>query len=288
MMPNLQRRNLTRRFGIKCRPRRWRQRTGFTLIELLVVIAIIAVLGSLLLPALGKAKQNALSIQCRNHHRQLTLAWQMYAHDNNDKVTYAAGWRVAANLLPGVWVQGSLDFTNPWNWNSDIYIKQSPLWNYSRVAELWRCPADRSVVQVGRRSLQRVRTLAMNGWVGGNGGSPWPYWAKGWRLFLKTTDIPGPSKTWLLIDQRQDGTNATAEFDVDMTGYPTNATLAQFLDYPGFHHNGGCSLSFTDGHCEHRRWVDPRTTPQNPPPPPLPSPNNPDILWLQERTTVPN
>ena len=152
-----------------CRP------AGFTLIELLVVVAIIAILASLLLPVLARAKVKAQAIQCMNNHRSLMLAWRMYNDDNGDVLLYASPnvYNTPA-VIPYVWVLGWMNFdpTNPSNWDVNQDIAKSPLWPYcGQSAAIWKCPADTSYVTVNGSNLPRVRSMSMNLWVGGFGGT---------------------------------------------------------------------------------------------------------------------
>jgi len=279
--------------------------SAFTLIELLVVIAIIAILAALLLPALSKAKIKAQGIQCMNNHRQLALAWRMYSEDNGDVLLYATA-TPGNRYAPYSWVQGVLDFdpNNRSNWDVEMDIKKSPLWRYSGNAlGIWKCPADQSTITPASgpyagQTVPRVRTMSMSIWVGGwkqNDGSVTDAGCSGpaWRVYSKFTDLvnPGPARTWVLVDEREDRINYGNCF-TDMKGYPEAPAEARFhFDYPGQYHSRACGFSFADGHAEIKKWLDDRTVP------PIQkgaawnvseyvaSPRNRDILWMQERST---
>lgn len=298
----IQNRNSIKLAGLPIRSRRRNPvaaAAAFTLIELLVVIGIIAILTSLLLVVIDKAKLKARGLQCMSNHRQLCLAWLMYCHDNEDRLPYASELPWAPETHAAAWVTGTLDFNpaNPSNWDPDVNIKKSPLWQYcGQSTAIWKCPADRSGVVVDGEFRPRVRSMSMNVYLGGWGGT-YANWDRimgnvwsDFKIYMKQSDLsdPGAEKIFVFLDMREDSIDM-GNFATCMAGWPNEPERYAFFDLPGHHHHRACGFSFADGHSEIRRWRDDRTMP------PLvrggmindsfSSPNNPDVAWLQEHST---
>ncbi|MBE0543768.1 MAG: DUF1559 domain-containing protein [Verrucomicrobia bacterium] len=249
---------------------------AFSLIELLVVIAVIAILAALLLPALGRSKSKAEGITCANNLKQLSLAWQMYADDNDGYLvnnhgtpeTLARRQTWANNVLD--WVDGD-DNTNL------VYLTDSKLGPYAnRATQIYKCPSDREPALNG----QRIRTMAMNAQVG-NPGELTNRFNPGYLQFFKTAEILNPSGIFVFLDEHCDTLN-DGFFVNRLDDY-------EWGNLPGSYHNGAANLAFADGHVESHRWLIRETMP--------PArknvvrgnkiPANPatDFDWLKARTT---
>jgi len=235
---------------------------GFTFIELLVVIVTIAILTLLLLPALAGTKPNSQVFQCLENQRQLTLAWRMYAEDNNgklppngDQTTQPA---VIAptdpRILPGgtwlQWCPGNMDAFNP-QWTN--LIQAGVIYPYVNTMAVYKCPADLSVIKFGPLSFPRPRSYSMNCFM-----APIHTWGDGgiiYRNFYKNTDLvqPGPSMTFVFIDESSVSINDTffiADPGQQQSGQP------YWQDVPTTRHGNAGTLSFADGHTEIKGWTD--------------------------------
>ncbi len=229
-------------------------RRGFTLVELLVVIGIIALLISILLPALKRAKESANSVKCMSQQKQIMTALMMYAADHKDLLPLSPS---IGEVYPGTtpetrslmyYMDGSvsggrgvIDYANGAFWKY-LGVKASATNQPPprTLHAIMNCPSDpegfRAVYQGGidvTASLRRNFSYSWNVWMrsSANGGN-----VKG--VARKLSQVKNGSHKILLIEELtpNDGICWIYPYDAD--------------DTPTFRHNGKGSFGFADGHVE--------------------------------------
>jgi prepilin-type processing-associated H-X9-DG protein len=271
-------------------------------VELLVVIAVIAILASLLLPALNRAKAKAEGIICLNNTRQLCFAWQIYADDHNGLLAYNVGGTGTRAIAPDTklnWVDNIMSWdTNNFDNTNLTTITDASLGTYTRSTAIYRCPSDR-VLSDDQRSAgwqARIRSYSMNAMIGDAGevsktgvneNNP------GYVQFFKVTSIPNPAKIFNFLDEHPDSINDG--YFLNKWPYkpqgPNDDDDGGWIDLPASYHNGGASFSFTDGHSECHHWQIWST--KRPPVPKslhlpmdVPMPERADLYWTLSRMSV--
>jgi prepilin-type processing-associated H-X9-DG protein len=241
-----------------------RKPPAFTRLELLMVLCVLALLISVLIPSRALARNGGHALQCLNNLRQLIGASSMYCADNRDALpmVFHGGYVPVSGEPARPWVNGWLDWTVRSDNTNVAYLldpRYAPLASYfGQDKRIYKCPADiyLSLPQQTVRWTERVRSVSANVYVGkGNAWSSGPNWTGSgpnnlaiYKGAAKASDlvIPGPSRTWVYLEEHPDGINDAAFFAPNA---PQNIP-----DPPATYHNGGAGVAMADGSSDTHRW----------------------------------